>query len=523
MTMTVGRKMTGSFALLLCITCALGGLGLYELHRVGALARDIDREHLPGVRHAGRLVSLAKDCRALTLQHLAAADARAMDGIERELAALKERIDACAADYGRTVVTAEGRERFGRVAPALRHFRDVRADVLRLHRAGRDEEARAKLFGEALPAFDAMIATVEAVNEYSDRRVLTAASDIDAIAAAARTVTWCGLAAALAVGGVLAVLIARSVNRALTRIAGVLGDGAGQVASAAGQVSGSSQSLAQGASEQAAALEETTSALEEMSSMTKKNAETAQQAAGLSAEAKAAADRGNLAMSKMGSAIDEIQKSAAETSKIIKTIDEIAFQTNLLALNAAVEAARAGEAGKGFAVVAEEVRNLAMRSAEAAKNTSAMIEESVQAARNGVAISADVAKTLAEITGAAAKVSGLVEEIAAASREQSTGIEQVNTAVGQMDKVTQSAAANAEESASAAEELSSQAESLNGVVNELIALVNGAGAAKRSARADRGPAAPRAVAAGKPVRRAIPLDDREVTADDDFAAFTRAA
>src|SRR6185295_18888337 len=145
-------------------------------------------------------------------------------------------------------------------------------------------------------------------------------------------------------------------------------------------------------------LEETTSALEEMASMTRKNAETAQQAAGLAGETKSAADRGNQAMHKMGTAIAEIQKSATETAKIIKVIDEIAFQTNLLALNAAVEAARAGEAGTGFAVVAEEVRNLAMRSAEAAKNTSAMIEESVSNARNGVALSQDVAKSLGEIT-----------------------------------------------------------------------------------------------------------------------------
>src|SRR5437588_12913457 len=149
-----------------------------------------------------------------------------------------------------------------------------------------------------------------------------------------------------------------------------------------------------------------------MSSITKKNAETAAQANGLSAETKAAADKGNQAMQKMGAAINEIQKSATDTAKIIKVIDEIAFQTNLLALNAAVEAARAGEAGKGFAVVAEEVRNLAMRSSEAAKNTSALIEGSVQSARNGVAICSDVAGTLAGITSATSKVNELIAEIA---------------------------------------------------------------------------------------------------------------
>jgi methyl-accepting chemotaxis protein len=175
----------------------------------------------------------------------------------------------------------------------------------------------------------------------------------------------------------------------------------------------------------------------------------------------------------MSTAIEDIKKSSDETAKIIKTIDEIAFQTNLLALNAAVEAARAGEAGKGFAVVAEEVRNLAQRSAEAARNTAEMIEGSVKNADNGVAISGEVATLLDEISGNNSKVNDLVGEISAASNEQAQGIDQINTAVGQMDQVTQSNAANAEESASASEELSAQAEQLSGMVDQLQTMVGG--------------------------------------------------
>lgn len=281
----------------------------------------------------------------------------------------------------------------------------------------------------------------------------------------------------LAVSGLVcavgAWLLARSIARPVMRITEALAMGAEQTTSASQQIASTSQSMAQGASEQAASLEETSASLEEMSAMTRKNADNAQQAASLASEAQTAAGRGNESMSRMTAAIDQIQKSAAETARIIKVIDEIAFQTNLLALNAAVEAARAGEAGKGFAVVAEEVRNLAMRSAEAAKNTSTLIEQSVSNSRNGVSIAEEVAAALHEIEEANVKATALVSEIAAASGEQATGIEQVNRAVAQMDKVTQSNAAAAEESAAASEQLASQAHTLRSSVADLSKIITG--------------------------------------------------
>ncbi len=284
---------------------------------------------------------------------------------------------------------------------------------------------------------------------------------------------------ALVLGISLNFFIARGLVRSLAKIAESMNEGAEQVASASGQVSSSSQSLAEGSSEQASSFEETSASLEEMLAMTKQNAENSKQADGLMQEANQTVSQANQSMTDLKNSMEEVSKSSEETSNIIKTIDEIAFQTNLLALNAAVEAARAGEAGAGFAVVSEEVRNLALRSADAAKSTAELIEGTVKKVQHGSQLVNTTANAFQEVANNSAKVAELVSEIAAASNEQAQGIEEVNLAVTEMDKVTQSNAAGAEESASASEEMNAQAEEMIFMVNKLVAIVGGSANGQR--------------------------------------------
>lgn len=259
-----------------------------------------------------------------------------------------------------------------------------------------------------------------------------------------------------------------AMKKLCTDLNGVLGQmkmSGEQIAAGSNQVSDASQALSQGATESASSLEEISASLNELSSKTTLNAENARQANQLATEAQVASKQGGERMQSMVSAMGEINEAGQNISKIIKTIDEIAFQTNLLALNAAVEAARAGQHGKGFAVVAEEVRNLAARSAKAAEETAELIEGSVEKTENGSQIANQTAEALENIFNGISKTSDLVAEIATASTEQAQGVNEINQGVSQIDQVTQQNTASAEESAAAAEELAGQAESMKHILS----------------------------------------------------------
>jgi methyl-accepting chemotaxis protein len=336
-------------------------------------------------------------------------------------------------------------------------------------KTGRDQITTTEL-NRIAPQFTGALATVrQAVREFQgqleDRmRVEDGRNRL--------AVTWGTLLGCLLVLGV-ALRIGRGISRPIGAIATRLASESAQTNAAALQVSQVSQAIAEGASQQASAIEESSSALHEMASMTTRNSENAQMAKTLAGEARATADAGAREMEEMKAAMSAIKASSAEISKIIKTIDEIAFQTNILALNAAVEAARAGEAGAGFAVVADEVRTLAQRCAQAAHETSDKISDSTAKSEQGVAISAKMADNLGAIVERIRKLDEMIAGIAQASHEQSDGIGQLNNSMAGMDKVTQSNAALAQQSAASSDELKAQAEQVQAAVAELMGMVDG--------------------------------------------------
>lgn len=267
--------------------------------------------------------------------------------------------------------------------------------------------------------------------------------------------------------------MSHNISSPLYKVIANLDMNSSSVMKASTKMSERSQQIASGANQQASSLEEISSSLEEMASMTRQNADNAMEANTLADEARKAAEKSNEAMDRMSKVISEIKKSSDQTARIVKTIDEIAFQTNLLALNAAVEAARAGEAGKSFAIVAEEVRSLAQRSAEAARNTSTLIQEAQSNADSGVEEATAVEEILKNIVGSSQKASHLIREVSAASDEQAKGIDQISTAIAEMDKLTQSNASTAESSNISSNRLSDQAKGLQEIVSVISKLVGG--------------------------------------------------
>jgi methyl-accepting chemotaxis protein len=470
-TWTIGKRITIGFALLTLVSIAIGVTSFVSMTMLKRDASIMVNNCMPGVTIMAHIKDSVSQQYGYFERLIRTSD-------PSEEARLMEQFNGLFSDatelykhYEGLIISEKNRDNYQRAMVARANYRKCVDELFKRINANDTAAAYQYLNTDFLEAYRVYRGILAECVNFNETRSNEFGEGIENIISKSVIVVIVAIFAGIILSVAVAILIIRGTNKVLGAAITSIDDGSAQVASAASQVSSASNMLAEGASEQAASLEETSSSLEEMSSMTAHNAMSAQEAKKVADEMRAAADSSAEQMKQMQAAMDAIKESSTGISQIIKTIDEIAFQTNILALNAAVEAARAGEAGAGFAVVAGEVRNLAQRSAESAKETSAKIEGAIRNSDHGVAISAKVAESLNEIVEKARKMNGLVAEIASASQEQDKGIGQLTTAVQQMDKVTQSNASNAEETASASEELNAHADLLKETVVELLSLV----------------------------------------------------
>jgi methyl-accepting chemotaxis protein len=497
----IAAKLLVSFIAILALTVVVGVISIAQLSKVNDMSTEITGNWMPSTRTLLEIKGLMARYRSIELQHILSDTLTEMSEYEKAMGNSWNALEKHLADYEKLISEPEEREIFPTYKKALAQYAAEHGKVIALSRAQKKDDATAVIRGESLKInreLDEMIDKLVAVNVAGAAKANETA---DAVYARARLWVIGLLVGSIVVGLVLAVTIARAVarplsdavkvaqsvaagdltsridaettdetgmllaalkemNDSLVKIVGEVRTGTDTIATASSQIASGNQDLSSRTEEQASSLEQTAASMEELTSTVKQNADNARQANQLAVSASEVAVRGGGVVSQVVDTMGSINASSRKIVDIIGVIDGIAFQTNILALNAAVEAARAGEQGRGFAVVASEVRNLAQRSAGAAKEIKTLIDDSVGKVEEGSRQVAEAGRTMDEIVDSVKRVTDIMGEITAASQEQTSGIEQVNQAITQMDQVTQQNAALVEEAAAAAGSLQDQATSL---------------------------------------------------------------
>ncbi len=475
--MSFKNKIYGVVLLLLVLAVFIGGAGMYSMNRIESeMSFAMDRSENVSVLKdlKSKMQDVLISVREIVLSPVAGGNPDDKTSIDTNVASIDN-------DLRTITVGPDSAGAWADLNSAWTRHKEIVGRIYSASLANNHDEAYRVLVEECNPTRieESRLIGMVVANEENDSRNAMMQAESDYERAWWTLVITC--LASIVIGVALSVALVSRINGALSGYIDQLRDRSEDVSRIAGQLASGSNDLAEGATQQASSLEETSSALEQMASMTRQNADNANTTRSATEHTVDLINNGSQTLDGVMSAMSEIDQSSEEIHAIIKTIEEIAFQTNLLALNAAVEAARAGEAGKGFAVVADEVRNLAIRSSEAAKSTSELIEKTVEKVRNGSIQVKELASGFENIESESQNVGRLINDITSASGEQAQGVDQINTAVAQMDKVTQTNAATAEETSAAANDLSEQSTRLNELVSSFANLIHGSGRARRSA------------------------------------------
>ncbi|MGK5027960.1 methyl-accepting chemotaxis protein [Janthinobacterium sp. MDT1-19] len=550
----IATKLILSFGAVLLLTAALGVSAIFSMARINTASTDLADNWMPSVLAAMSMRSDVSDFRRWELAHMLATQDADMAQNETRMTETQTKLKADGDNYRRLISEPGEQEVFERFLALNDEFMRLHAAMLSLSREMKKEEARALAVGPSAKVMADMLVVLDKLVSINTDGGVRSSTSADATYAASRASLIGLLVGIVVIGMLLALWVARSVarplivavgvarqvaagdltahivvqsqdetgqlmqalkdmNASLQNLVGQVRSGTDTIATASSQIAAGNQDLSSRTEEQASSLEETASSMEELTSTVKQNADNARQANTMALSSSSIAIEGGKVVSEVVGTMASINASSRKIVDIIAVIDGIAFQTNILALNAAVEAARAGEQGRGFAVVATEVRNLAQRSAAAAKDIKVLIGDSVEKVEAGSVLVGQAGRTMDDIVASITRVTDIMSEITAASSEQSAGIEQVNQAIAQMDQVTQQNAALVEEAAAAAESMQEQAASLSAVVSIFKLDVASAAASGRRApvKVFNAPAAvapaPRRLAGT--ARRTAPVDEWE--------------